>query len=115
MKFSLLVAMVPDDVENKAIELAKQEGAGGMTIVTGRGLANETRKTFFGLTFEGNQSVLLAVLEKRLSLRVLKSIQTLLVGEHHSKGLVFTLPIEHIGGLDLEQVAKFEQQIKSEI
>lgn len=116
MKFSVLVAIVPDDLEDKAIEAARSEGACGMTIMSGRGIGNEERKSFFGLTYEGSQSVLLAVLERRLSLRVLKKLQQMLKKEEgDSRGVVFTSAIEHIGGIDLSQVAQFEEQIKDEL
>ncbi|TGG91762.1 transcriptional regulator [Natronospirillum operosum] len=115
MKFSALVAIVPDDLEDRAIDTAKEEGACGMTLISGRGIGTEERKSFFGLTYEGSQSVLLAVLERRLSLRVLKRLQALLTEDGTSKGVVFTSAIDHIGGIDLNQVAQFEEQIKDEL
>lgn len=118
MKFALLVAIVPEELEQRTIELSKAAGAGGMTILTGKGLASDKRRTFFGMTFEGNLSVLLVALERRMSLKVLKSVQSVLDQKEpheHSKGIVFTLPIEHIGGLDLQQLSQFEQLIRDEI
>ena len=115
MKFSALVAIVPDDLEDRAIDAAKSEGACGMTLMSGRGIGTEERKSFFGLTYEGSQSVLIAVLERRLSLRVLKKLQALVTEDDNSKGVVFTTPIDHIGGIDLSQVAQFEEQIKDEL
>lgn len=115
MKFSVLVAILPEELEQQAIDLTRAEGAGGITIMTGRGIASENKRTFFGLTFEGSQSVMVLVLEKKLSLQVLKSIQSLLTRNLNSKGVVFTLPVEHLAGIDLKQIAQFEQHIKDEI
>ena len=119
MKFSVLVAIVPDDLEAKAIDSAKAQGAVGMTLLNGRGIGGHERKSFFGLTYEGSQSVIVAVLEKRLSLRVLKALKELLEvdesGGKTSRGVVFTTGVEHIGGIDLSQVAQFEEQIKDEL
>lgn len=113
MKFSVLVAIVPEDLEQPAIDAAREHDAGGITVLTGRGISNSTKKTFFGLTYDGSQSVLIMVLEKGLSLQVLKAIQALVMPKDtDSKGLVFTLPLEHLGGIDLSQVAKFEQHLK---
>lgn len=81
--------------------------------MAGRGISNTTRKTFFGLTYDGSQSVLLMVLEKGLSLEVLKAIQKVIMPDgKDSSGIVFTLPLEHLGGIDLSQVEKFEQHLK---
>ena len=34
---------------------------------------------------------------------------------NHSRGVVFTLPLEHIAGIDHRQIAQFEQLIKNDI
>lgn len=115
MKFSVLVAMLAEDLEEQAIGSAKKAGAGGITILNGRGMGAETKKTFFGLTYEGSQSVLILVLEKKLSLRVMKALVKDLDLNNHSRGVVFTLPLEHIAGIDHRQIAQFEELIKNDI
>lgn len=114
MKFSVLVAIVPEDMEDTVVDTARELDAGGITIVSGRGISNQTKKTFFGLTYEGSQSVLIMVLEKGLSLSVLKAIQQQLRKDedNSSQGVVFTLPLEHLGGIDLSQLEKFERHLK---
>merc|ERR1712138_301907 len=105
MKFSALVAIVPEDLEQECIAAARDCGAGGITVMSGRGISNTAKKTFFGLTYDGSQSVLLMVLEKSLSLDILKALQKILMPDHNdSQGLVFTLPLEHLGGIDMSQV-----------
>jgi len=116
MKFSALIAIVPEDQEQECVDSARELGAGGITILSGRGISNNAKKTFFGLTYEGSQSVLLMVLEKGLSLQVLKSIQHLLMpAGNDSQGLVFTVPLEHLGGIDVSQFQKFEQHLKDNL
>ena len=116
MKFSALVAIVPEDLEQECIDAARDCGAGGITVMSGRGISNTAKKTFFGLPYDGSQSVLLMVLEKGLSLDILKVIQKILMPDHNdSRGLVFTLPLEHLGGIDMSQVAKFEQHLKDSL
>jgi hypothetical protein len=116
MKFSVLVAIVPEDQEQDCVNAARDLGAGGITVIPGRGISNTAKKTFFGLTYDGSQSVLLMVLEKGLSLDILKVIQKILMPNHNdSRGLVFTFPLEHLGGIDMSQVAKFEQHLKDSL
>ncbi|MCA1773995.1 MAG: transcriptional regulator [Halomonas sp.] len=113
MKFSVLVAIVPEDQEQECIDAARELGAGGITVLSGRGISNTAKKTFFGLTYDGSQSVLVMVLEKGLSLQILKAIQHLLMPtENDSQGLVFTFALEHLGGIDLSQFQKFERHLK---
>lgn len=115
MKFSLLVAIVAEDIEEKAIEVARQAGAGGMTIVSARGTGAEEKKTFFGLTYQGSQTLVICILEKKLSLAVMKALTEDLELKEHSKGVVFTVPLEHLAGIDMRQVESFAEQIREEI
>jgi len=115
MKFSLLVAIVAEELEDKAIDVAKQAGAGGMTILSARGIGVEEKKTFFGLTYQGSQTVLVWVLEKKLSLVVMKALTDDLELKTHSKGVVFTVPLEHLAGIDMRQIESFTEQILDNI
>ncbi len=115
MKFSVLVAILAEELEEKAIEVARATGAGGVTIMGGRGIGAQEKKTFFGLTFEGSQSVLVFVLEKKLSLAVLKALNQALDLRSDTRGVVFTLPLEHLAGIDLRQIQQFEERLKDDI
>ena len=53
MKFSVLVAIVPEDQEQDCVNAARDLGAGGITVIPGRGISNTAKKTFFGLTYDG--------------------------------------------------------------
>jgi hypothetical protein len=115
MKFSVLIAVLSEEMEDKAIDIARAAGAGGVTILSGRGIAAEEKKTFFGMTFEGSQSVLVHVLEKHLSLHVLKCLTRELDLENDTRGIVFTFPIEHVGGINLHEVEQFTESLRHEI
>ncbi|MGP9800824.1 P-II family nitrogen regulator [Rheinheimera sp. NSM] len=111
MKFSIVVAITPEELEQHAIEAAQQAGAAGITLLNGRGIGAKTKKTFFGMTFEGSQSVLLMVVAKSLAEPVLAAMHNLLVTDGDSRGLAFSLPIEHLTGIDLSQLEQFEQRL----
>lgn len=46
MKFSLLVAIVPEELEQECIDASTEAGAVGMTLMSGRGIGGERKKTF---------------------------------------------------------------------
>lgn len=115
MKFALLAAIVAEELEEKAISVAKHAGAGGMTILNARGIGAEEKKTFFGLTYHGSQTILICVLERKLSLAVMKALTEDLELKTHSKGVVFTVPLEHIAGIDIRQIESFTEQIREDI
>ncbi|MEO5317776.1 transcriptional regulator [Arthrobacter sp. CC3] len=112
MKFTAIVVIAPDELEDKVIEHAQQAGATGVTILPGKGIGGESRKTFFGLTFEGTQSVLLMVVGKHLTAPILKELHQVLVKGTESRGLAFAIPIEHLTGIDMRQVVRFEEHLR---
>lgn len=71
MKFALLVAILAETLEEKAIDIARRAGAGGVTLLDARGVGATEKKTFVGLTYEGSQTVLICVLGRKLSLAVM--------------------------------------------
>ena len=114
MKFTALVAIIEDKDEEAAIDVAKEAGAGGVTIIHGKNIGLEEKKVFFGLTLEENVSVLLFVLPRKLSMKVMKAIRTKFdLDNAQNGGLVFTLPLSHVAGLDTNELHKFEDDIKS--
>ncbi len=115
MKFSIVIAIVSDALEEKAVDIAKKNGAGGVTLLTGRGIGLNEKKTFFGLTYERAESVLFFILEKRTSLKVMKALNKELDLENSGDGIVITMPIEHLAGISAKQYELFQEQIKEEI
>jgi hypothetical protein len=113
MKFTALVAIVEDSQEEKAIQTAKEAGAGGVTILHGKNIGLKEKKVFFGLTLEENVSVLLFILPRRLSMKVMKSLKsTLDMSNQENDNMAFTVALSHIAGLDIDELHHFEQDIK---
>jgi hypothetical protein len=113
MKFSLVIAIVENALENEAIDIAKASGAGGVTLMKGVGIGLDEKKTFFGLTYERPESVLLFLLEKKISLKVMKALKNQFELESSGKGIVMTIPVEHLAGIPMKQVELFEQHLKA--
>lgn len=111
MKFCAVVVIAPDELEQAAIDKAKKAGASGITMLSGRGIGDENRKTFLGLTFEGRQSVLLMVVAKQLSQPILKEMRGVLMQDGDSRGIAFSVGIDHLTGIEMSQVMKFEQHM----
>lgn len=113
MKVVALVAIVPADLESELKKVAKEAGAMGATIFNARGSGAEDKRSFLSLTFDGNQTVLLYILEEGMSKNVLKALRTFMEAET-DHGLAFTVPINHIIGLDKALLHKFEKNIQEE-
>ncbi len=114
MKFVALVAVVAQEKEESAITMAKEAGAGAVTIIKGRNMGLKEKKIFFGLTLEENVSLLLFVLPRKISLIVMKRLRDGLdIDNNENSSLAFTLPLGHVAGLNIEELHKFENEIKN--
>ena len=113
MKFTALVAVIQDKDEEEAIKVAKEAGAGSVTIMHGKNIGLEEKKVFFGLTLEENVSVLLFIMPRRVSMRVMQAIrESFDLDNHDNSGLAFTIPLSHVAGLDTKELHKFEHSIR---
>ena len=116
MKFTALITVIQDKDEEKAIEVAKKAGAGGVTILHGKTIGLEEKKVFFGLTLEENVSALLFILPRKLSMKVMRAIrETFDFDKHENNGFAFIIPLSHVAGLDVDELHKFENNIKTMI
>ena len=113
MKFTALIIVIEDSKEEEAINVAKEAGAGSVTILHGRNMGLKEKKIFFGLTLEENVSVLLFVLPTRVSLRVLRAIKMSCdMTSPDNNSMAFTLPLSHVVGMDTNEVHKFEDDVR---
>ncbi|EHQ53443.1 hypothetical protein ECTPHS_12263 [Ectothiorhodospira sp. PHS-1] len=102
MEAKLLVAVVADELEEAAREIAREEGARGMTLIAARGLNFPEHITFFGLTYLGIETVLVALLDEATAIRIAGRMNVELKLLEPFKGLAFCLPVEGVGGIDIE-------------
>lgn len=102
MDLKLIIAFVDDEKTDDIIEAAKHAGATGATVIAnarGEGV-NETSKTFFGLNLESQSDIVLLLVEKHLSRKILETIET--VANFESKkgaGIAFQIDVEDAVGL----------------
>jgi len=116
VKFTALVAVIQDKDEENAIKVAKEAGAGSVTILHGKNIGLKEKKVFFGLTLEENVSALLFILPRRLSLKVMRALRKKFdLDNHENSGFAFTIPLSHVAGLDTDELHKFENNIKTMI
>jgi len=113
MKFTALITIIQDSDEEEAIKVAKEAGAGSVTIIHGKNIGLKEKKVFFGLTLEENISVLLFILPLRSSMKVMKALRVSFdLDNPENSGVAFTFPLSHVAGLNTEELHKFEENVK---
>ncbi|MEM8784386.1 MAG: P-II family nitrogen regulator [Pseudomonadota bacterium] len=116
MKFKLIIALVSDELTEDIIKSARDGGATGSTVISkARGEGLSPKKTFFGLTLEGQVDVVLFLVEQHLSRPILEGIAK--AGGFENKagaGMACVVDIEDAVGL-ASQMAAIEEEIEDQI
>ena len=107
MQAKLLVAVVAHELEEAAREIARQEGARGMTLLDARGMNFPEHVTFFGLTYLGLETALLALLDEATAVRIAERMNIELQLLEPFKGLAFCVPVHGTGGIDIAEVHRY--------
>jgi hypothetical protein len=103
----VLVAVVADELEERAVAIVREEGGSGVTILPGRGLSFPEHVTFFGLTYRGLEKVLICVLDQVTAERAAERLNRELDLLQPFKGLAFCLPAAETGGIDVAEIRRY--------
>lgn len=100
MRIRLLVAAVADELERRAMDIARSEGALGVTVVDARGLGFPEHMTFFGLTYVGREKLLMVLAEAERVEHIAERMNVELELLAPFQGLAFCMDVEHHSGLN---------------
>lgn len=93
--FAIVNAGFAEDV----MEVARQQGVRGGTILNARGVVNEESAAFFGITLHADKEILMMVVEKDIRDQVLNAIYKEMGMAKKARGIAFSLPVSDVAGL----------------
>ena len=76
------------------MDVARKAGAGGGTIVDGRGTSKPDDLTFFGASLVPEKELILILVEREKSEKVLGAITAIPFLQQEGNGIAFTMPVE---------------------
>ena len=95
----VIFAIVNAGYAEDAMEVAREQGARGGTILSGRGVAREKEAAFFGITIHAEKEILMLVVEKKIRDQVLHALYKRMGMQQKAQGIVFALPVAEAAGL----------------
>ena len=72
----VILAIVNSGFAEEVMEVAREKGVRGGTIINARGVAKEQEATFFGITIHAEKEILMMVVEKSIRDNVLNAMYT---------------------------------------
>ncbi len=98
-RHEVIFAVVNRGFAEEVMNVAREQGVRGGTILSARGVANEEAAAFFGITLHAEKEILMMVVEKSLRDAVLNAIYQEMGMARKSGGIVFSLPVSDVAGL----------------
>ena len=95
----VIFAIVNAGFAEVAMEVARDNGARGGTIINARGVAREQEAAFFGITIQPEKEILMMVVEKDIKDKVLNALYSQMGMAKQAKGIAFSLPVSDVAGL----------------
>ena len=95
----VIFAIVNSGFAEDVMDVARENGARGGTILNARGVAGEEAAAFFGITLHADKEILMMVVEKTIRDKVLNAMYTHMGLDKKAQGIAFALPVSDVAGL----------------
>ena len=95
----VIFAIVNSGFAEDAMEVAREQGVRGDTILNARGAARPDEAAFFGIAIHHEKEILMMVVEKDIRDNVLNALYREMGMAKKAQGIVFSLPVSDVAGL----------------
>ena len=95
----VIFAIVNSGYAEDVMDIARELGVRGGTILNARGVVKEDAAAFFGITLHADKEILMMVVEKNIRDNVLNAIYKSMDMAKKAKGIAFSLPVSDVAGL----------------
>ena len=107
----VIFAIVNSGYADDVMEVAREQGVRGGTILNARGVAKEDAAAFFGITLHAEKEILMMVVERDIRDNVLNAIYKEMGMAKKARGIAFSLPVSDVAGLvQQEEKAQSEEE-----
>ena len=97
--YEVILAIVNSGFADDVMEVAREQGARGGTILNARGVAKEEAAAFFGITLHSEKEIVMIVVPKEIKENVLNAIYKEMGMAKKAQGIAFSLPVTDTAGL----------------
>ena len=95
----VIFAIVNSGFAEDVMDIARELGVRGGTILNARGVVREDAAAFFGITLHADKEILMMVVDKDIRDNVLNAIYKEMGMARKAKGIAFSLPVSDVAGL----------------
>ena len=95
----VIFAIVNSGFAEDVMDIAREQGVRGGTILNARGVVKEEAAAFFAITLHQEKEILMMVVEKDIRDKDLNAIYREMGMAKAAQGIAFSLPVSDVAGL----------------
>ena len=95
----VIFAIVNSGFAEDVMDVAREQGVRGGTVLNARGVARADEAAFFGISIHHEKEILMMVVEKSIRDNVLNALYKEMGMAKKAQGIVFALPVSDVAGL----------------
>ncbi len=95
----MITCIVNAGFTDTVMDAAKAAGAGGGTVIHGRGTANKEAEQFFKITVQPEKDIVMLIVPARIKDKVLHAIYKNAGLDTNGQGIAFSVPVNQAVGL----------------
>ena len=97
--YTLIAAIVDRGFGTDVMDVAREKGAGGGTIIHSRAIENEDATGFWGLSVQEEKEIVLIIADHDIKVDIMSAISGKFGMQSEAKGLVISLPVDSLMGI----------------
>ena len=98
----LIVCIVNQGYSDELMNTAREAGASGGTVLNARGQAHEGAVKFFGISVQDEKELIIILTDRDKKVSIMKAVSETHGLNSEAHGIVFSLPVENVMGLNFE-------------
>lgn len=99
MEYEVIFTIVERGLGENVVDAATAAGATGATIINARGSGIHEKEKFFAMDIEPEKEIVMIILNKEKTDKVVKSINGTMDIEKPGKGIIFVMDVSRTSGL----------------
>jgi hypothetical protein len=101
-EYDLIVSVVNHGYSDELMAVAREAGAGGGTVINARGLVHQGPIKFFGISVQDEKEIIVILSSREKKTPIMQAISQAYGITTKAEGVVLSLPVDNITGLDLK-------------
>ena len=97
--YEVILCIINAGFSEVVMDTAKKLGAGGGTVIHGRGTASKEAEKIFNITIQPEKEIVMNLVKKEIKDSILKGLYDTIGLDTNAQGIAFTLPVDDVIGI----------------